>query len=58
MIKRILVAHTDLIMQFGLDKVTDAIEEVAYGVGDLDEIGTSDVSAWVHQVEQILGVEA
>jgi hypothetical protein len=55
-IKRILVAHTDLIMEFGLDKVTQAIEEVAYNVGDVDEIGTSDVSAYVHQVKQILGV--
>jgi hypothetical protein len=55
-IKRILVAHTDLIMEFGLDKVTQAIEEVAYNVGDVDEIGTSDVSAYVQQVKQILGV--
>jgi hypothetical protein len=55
-IKRILVAHTDLIMEFGLDKVTQAIEEVAYNVGDVDEIGTSDVSAYVAQVKQILGV--
>ena len=55
-IKRILVAHTDLIMEFGLDKVTQAIEEVAYNVGDVDEIGSSDVSAYVHQVKQILGV--
>jgi hypothetical protein len=54
-IKRILVSHLDLIMQFGLDKVTDAIEEVAYNVGDVDEIGTSDVSAYVAQVKQILG---
>ena len=56
-IKRILVSHLDLIMQFGLDKVTDAIEEVAYNVGDVDEIGTSDVSAYVAQVKQILGAE-
>ena len=56
-IRRILVAHTDLIMEFGLDKVTQAIEEVAYNVGDVDEIGTSDVSAWVHEVKQILGAE-
>jgi hypothetical protein len=55
-IRRILVAHTDLIMEFGLDKVTQAIEEVAYNVGDVDEIGTSDVSAYVNQVKQILGV--
>ena len=56
-IRRILVAHTDLIMEFGLDKVTQAIEEVAYNVGDVDEIGTSDVSAYVAQVKQILGAE-
>jgi len=57
LIRRVLVAHTDLIMNFGLDKVTQAIEEIAYNVGDVDEIGTSDVSGWIHQVKQILGVE-
>jgi hypothetical protein len=56
LIRRVLVAHTDLIMEFGLDKVTQAIEEVAYNVGDVDEIGTSDVSGWINQVKQILGV--
>ena len=56
--RRMLVAHTDLIVEFGLDKVVDAIEEVAYNVGDTDEIGTSDVSGWVNQVQQILGADA
>ena len=56
--RRILVAHTDLIIKFGLDKVVQAIEEVAYDVGDVDEIGSSDVSGWVRQVKQILGVDA
>jgi hypothetical protein len=56
--RRMLVAHTDLIVEFGLDKVVDAIEEVAYNVGDTDEIGSSDVSGWVNQVKQILGVDA
>jgi hypothetical protein len=56
--RRMLVAHTDLIVEFGLDKVVDAIEEVAYDVGDTDEIGSSDVSGWVHQVRQILGADA
>jgi hypothetical protein len=55
-IRRMLVAHTDLIVQFGLDKVVQAIEEVAYNVGEVDEIGSSDVSAYVNQVKQILGV--
>lgn len=54
-LNRIMVAHTDLLMQFGPDKVMQAAEEVAYNVGDVDEIGTSDVSAYVHQVKQILG---
>jgi len=56
--RRMLVAHTDLIVEFGLDKVVDAIEEVAYNVGDTDEIGSSDVSGWVRQVKQILGADA
>ena len=55
---RIMVAHTDLLMKFGPEKVMQAAEEVAYNVGDIDEIGTSDVSAYVNQVRQILGVEA
>jgi hypothetical protein len=55
-LNRIMVAHTDLLMQFGPDKVMQAAEEVAYNVGDVDEIGTSDVSAYVNQVKQILGV--
>jgi hypothetical protein len=54
-LNRIMVAHTDLLMKYGPDKVTQAIEEVAYNVGDVDEIGTSDVSAYVAQVRQILG---
>ena len=57
-IRRMLVAHTDLIVEFGLDRVVAAIEEVAYDVGDVDEIGSSDVSGWVRQVERILGADA
>ena len=55
-LRRIMVAHIDLLKQFGPDKVMQAAEEVAYNVGDVDEIGTSDVSAYVAQVKQILGV--
>jgi hypothetical protein len=57
-LNRIMVAHTDLLMKFGPEKVMQAAEEVAYNVGDVDEIGTSDVSAYVHQVKQILGAVA
>jgi hypothetical protein len=54
-LNRIMTQHTDLLMRFGPDKVMQAAEEVAYNVGDVDEIGTSDVSAYVNQVRQILG---
>jgi hypothetical protein len=54
-LKRIMVAHLDLLRQYGPEKVMQAAEEVAYNVGDVDEIGTSDVSGWVKQVQQILG---
>lgn len=54
-IRRIMVAHTDLLMQFGPEKVMQAAEEVADSVGHVDEIGTSDVSAYVAQVRQQLG---
>jgi hypothetical protein len=37
-LNRIMVAHTDLLMRFGPDKVMQAAEEVAYNVGDVDEI--------------------
>ena len=56
-LNRVMVAHTDLLMKFGPEKVMQAAEEVAYNVGDVDEIGTSDVSAYVDQVKQILGVD-
>ena len=52
--RRMLVAHTDLIMRHGLDGVVAAIEEVAYDVGEVDEIGTSDVSAYVRRVQRVL----
>ena len=52
--RRMLVAHTDLIMRHGLDVVVAAIEEVAEDVGEVDEIGTSDVSAYVRRVQRIL----
>lgn len=54
-LKRIMIAHTDLLKTYGPEKVMQAAEDVAYNVGDAEEIGSSDVSGWVHQVEQILG---
>ena len=42
-------------MLFRSEKVGNAIDEVADFVGDVEEIGSSDVSGWVRHVEQMLG---
>lgn len=54
-VRRILMQRTDLLAKHGPEKVMHAIDEVAEFVGDVDEIGSSDVSGWVKQVEQTLG---
>jgi hypothetical protein len=46
--------RSDLLSKYGPEKVTAAIDDVADFVGDTDEIGSSDVSGWVKQVEQSL----
>jgi hypothetical protein len=47
MLHRIMMRHMDLIEKYGLDRVLDAVRDVADGIhiGPDDEIGTSDVSA-------------
>lgn len=54
-VRRILLQRTDLLAKHGPEKVMAAIDEVADWVGDVDEIGSSDVSAWIKQVERTLG---
>lgn len=56
--RRILIQHTDLIQAHGLDRVVAAIEDVAAYVGEVDEIGSSDVSAYVRSVMQDLEPDA
>ena len=53
--RRILMQHPDLLQKYGPEKVGDAIDSVAEFVGDVEEIGGSDVSGWVKQVAQSLG---
>jgi hypothetical protein len=53
--RRILLQRTDLLAKFGPAKVMAAIDDVADFVGDADEIGSSDVSGWIKQVEHSLG---
>jgi hypothetical protein len=54
-VRRILLQRTDLLAKYGPDQVSAAVDEVADFVGDVDEIGSSDVSGWVRHVEQMLG---
>ena len=53
--RRILSQHPDLLQKHGPEKVANAIDDVAEFVGDVEEIGSSDVSGWVKQVTQSLG---
>ena len=54
-IRRILLQRTDLLAKYGPERVGAAVDEVADFVGDVEEIGSSDVSGWVRHVEQMLG---
>lgn len=53
--RRIMMQHTDVLAKHGPQKVLDAIDDVADFVGDVEEIGSSDVSGWVKQVIDSLG---
>jgi flagellar hook-basal body complex protein FliE len=52
--RRIINQRTDLLAKHGPEKVAQAIDSVAHFVGDVDEIGSSDISGWVKQVEDEL----
>lgn len=54
-VRRIMSQRLDLLKQYGPVLVTQAVDEVADFVGDVEEIGSSDVSGWVKHVEQLLG---
>lgn len=55
--RRILLQRVDLLAKYGPEKVSQAIGDVAEFVGDVDEIGSSDVSGWIRQIERELGGE-
>lgn len=48
-IRRIMTQHKEALAAHGPATVMQAAEEVADNVGHVDEIGTSDVSAWTQQ---------
>jgi hypothetical protein len=53
-IHRIMVAHPDLLAKYGPEKIMSAAEDEAEWVGDVEEIGSSDVSISVKRVMQAL----
>ena len=48
-IRRIMTQHKEALAAHGPVVIMQAAEEVADGVGEVDEIGTSDISAWTNQ---------
>ena len=52
--RRIISSRLDLIQKYGPAAVNAAIDDVTEGDDDWDEIGTSDVSAYVKNVERYL----
>jgi hypothetical protein len=53
-IRRIMNSHLDLLKQYGPAAVMAAARDVAEMIGDVEEIGSSDVSAYVKRVVQSL----
>ena len=53
-IRRIMNSHTDALLHYGPGLIVDAVEQYAYNLDDLEEIGTSDVSIWTEHVLEIL----
>jgi len=53
---RVTRVRTDLIAKFGIGAINDAIDEISsrFAGEELDEIGSSDVSGWIREMEQIL----
>jgi hypothetical protein len=49
-INRIMRAHPDLLAKFGPEAIMTAARDQAEWIGDVDEIGSSDVSSYVNNV--------
>lgn len=51
---RIIRQHPEVLAKFGPEAVMAAVDDIAYYLDDLEEIGSSDVSIWTKQVIQDL----
>ena len=56
-IRRIAHSHHELLMKIGPDGVLEAARHVAEFAAPVEEIGSSDVSAWVDMIEREAGME-
>lgn len=54
LLHRIMMQHTGLLAQYGPAAVMDAVRSEAESIGDVDEIGSSDISAAVQNVMRSL----
>jgi len=48
--RRIVNSHPELLRQFTVREISDACNDYAYGIGDVEDIGSSDVSIWTKEV--------
>lgn len=53
-IRRIMFQHPEVLSTHGPERVMQAADEVADWVGDVDEIGSSDVSSWTRDAIKAL----
>jgi len=56
-IRRIAHSHHELLMKLGPDGVLEAAREIAEYAAPVEEIGSSDISGWVRQIERDAGIE-
>ena len=56
-IRRIAHNHHELLKKLGPDGVLEAAREIAEFAAPVEEIGSSDVSGWVRQIERDAGIE-
>jgi hypothetical protein len=53
-LRRVMNSHSDLLKQYGPVAVMAAARDVAEMIGDVEEIGSSDVSAYINRMVQSL----
>ena len=56
-IRRIAHSHHELLMKLGPQGIMDAARDIADFAAPVEEIGSSDVSAWVRMIERDAGIE-